>query len=267
MSLLEYCCPQCGHSISTNNDSCVWCGFPIDHDNVETLTAMHEEHYDLAKASTSPEELRALAKDKSLIVRGAVGRNPNTPEDVLLLLVESIREEDRAFVLEDPDSCHPVRARAFSYAKDEYQGVLRDVVANPNVPPESLRLLAEDENLASAAAKNPNAPVDLLRELSESASFGVRWKVAENPSTPEDALRTLAADPEGKVRMGVAKNPIAPADLLRSLADDNDYDVVSYVASNKNTPTDVLEMLMSKGSSWVRTVAESNLQSRSMPNV
>ena len=262
MSFLQYCCPKCGHSTSPNNNACVWCDNPIDKGNIETLISVHEERYDLASNATSSSQLEELACDKSLLVRGAVARNPRASSDTLAALFEAIRDEDALFVLEDPENCHPVRARAFECAKEEYQEILRSIAKNPSTPAYALRELAGDANLTSFVAKNPNAPADFLQSLSSSPSVGDRWSVAENPNTPTNILCALANDTSERVRMGVAKNPCAPEDLLRMLASDSSSDVLSSIAANPGTPIDVLEMLATNPNSWVRCSAESYLQSR-----
>jgi hypothetical protein len=64
-----------------------------------------------------------------------------------------------------------------------------ELAGNLNTPPETLAVLAQDEN------------------------SGVRWKVARNPNTPPETLELLATDKSWAVRSWVAYNRNATEEI------------------------------------------------------
>jgi hypothetical protein len=85
----------------------------------------------------------------------------------------------------------------------------KDLALNPNTPPETLTLLARDEDLSvrCRVALNPNTPTETLTILARDEDWGVRWSVAWNPNTPSESLVILAQDEDDDVRNGATQNP------------------------------------------------------------
>lgn len=65
-------------------------------------------------------------------------------------------------------------------------------------------------------ARNPNTPPETLHLLAQEANFWVRLNVASNPNTPLKALELLAQDDSFFIRECAAKNPNA-TELVRRL--------------------------------------------------
>lgn len=139
----------------------------------------------LAQQPWMPAEvLRSLAKQHYDGVREAVAGNESTPAEVL------------------EDLC--------------LSEVAEVALANPNTPPDTLRMYAwgRDQVKAVAAIANPTVPVD----LSDFATGGLRKAVAANPAASPELLTSLANDADTSVRCEVAKNPSTPIATLELLA-------------------------------------------------
>ncbi len=82
---------------------------------------------------------------------------------------------------------------------------------NPNTPPETLALLANDEEywVRYRVAQNPNTSPETLERLANDNNIYVRWHVAFNHNTLPETLACLADDGY-YVRLGVANNPNTP---------------------------------------------------------
>lgn len=139
----------------------------------------------LARQAWMPADiLRSLAKQHYYGVREAVAGNLNTPAEVL------------------KDLC--------------FSEVAEVALANPNTPPDILRMSAWGRSRVKAVAAigNPSVPVD----LSEFATGGLREAVAANPAASPELLTSLANDANASVRCAVAKNPSTPIPTLEHLA-------------------------------------------------
>ena len=93
---------------------------------------------------------------------------------------------------------------------------LRDVVRNPNTPPEILAQLSEDKDvkIRLGIARNPNTPPEILAQLSTDEANYVRFMVAQNPNTSPEILAQLSEDENQSVRASVTYNPNVPKELL-----------------------------------------------------
>jgi hypothetical protein len=68
-----------------------------------------------------------------------------------------------------------------------------DLAWNPNTPPETLDLLANDVDwiVRWYVAENPNTQSETLERLANDSDYCVRWCVATNPNTPQYILTYL----------------------------------------------------------------------------
>jgi hypothetical protein len=84
-----------------------------------------------------------------------------------------------------------------------------NIVNNPNTPPETLTLLANDEayEVRRGVACNPNTPPEALERLANDEAWYVRWRVAMNTNTPPETLARLADDEDSDVRFAATNNP------------------------------------------------------------
>lgn len=130
--------------------------------------------------------------------------------------------------------------------KDEMNSVY-----DSNIPPETLRAWAKDDNeeLREAVAQNPNTPVDVLVELSVDPYWGVRYDVASNPNTPIEVLRVLAKDDSDvgnggfDVREAVAANPNTPPEILEAI--ENQATLYEHQSNGLSGTQNVRETMLS----------------------
>ena len=172
-------------------------------------TAQEGEKQELASASSDPETLARLAKDKDEDVRFFVADNENTPPETLAKL-----------------------------AKDENTNVRYNVAGNSHTPSEILVELSKDKKsfVHQAVAYNPNTPPETLTELAKDKDKDVRSYIARNLNTPSEILVELSKDRDGYVRMNIASNPHTPPETLALLFHDKDKDVKQRALENPNTP-------------------------------
>jgi hypothetical protein len=72
---------------------------------------------------------------------------------------------------------------------------LWDISSNPNTPPETLELLAQDENshVRWWVSRNPNTPVEILEILATDRDYNVRSSVTTNPNATEEICLMVRA--------------------------------------------------------------------------
>ena len=148
------------------------------------------------------------------------------------------------------------------------------VAANPNTPPEVLKVLARDSILSILARKDedhevmrmvsghPNACFRTLSLLSKDGDCFIRAEVARNINTPEIILSILAKDKSRKVRRMVSGHPKTPLEILTFLARDKDCWVRANAAYNINIPTNTLVLLARDKAQIVSARAEEVLELR-----
>ncbi len=114
-----------------------------------------------------------------------------TPEQIAEIVLKVLKE------VNEPD--------ALSLSFDETIKLAK----NPNTLPETLKVLATDENscVRCCVARNPNTLPETLNVLATDENYCVRCWVAENPNTPAETLKVLATDKDSCVRCYVAENP------------------------------------------------------------
>ena len=114
-----------------------------------------------------------------------------TPEQISSIVLKVLKE------IETPD------VSSLSYVEKI------ELAENPNTSPESLKVLATDEDWTVRywVAYNPNTPQETLKVLATDKHSGVRWGVALNPNTSPETLQVLATDKNSGVRWGVSLNP------------------------------------------------------------
>jgi len=174
---------------------------------------------------TPPDVLKALAaqRDRSGLVLIAVGRNPRTPERVLM----------------DLSALDSVDAR-------------EAVASNLNAPPFALRALASDDDaqVLLALSCNENLPPDVLADLSRDERWTVRRNVAQHrrtdPAILEDFLTRRRESPW--VRTAAAWNSNLTAEEVASALDPRSPCDRQIVAGTSRDPS-LLDRLATEGGS------------------
>ena len=136
---------------------------------------------ELRDPNTTPERLRELATSACDVWRLWVARHPNTPADVLMVM------------LDDTDGCVPW-----------------NLAQNPAARPELIDELVSRRLFLEVVAANKSAPPRVLAQLAREPVIYVRTAAALNPSTLGAALALLAADADAEVRKNVARTATRP---------------------------------------------------------
>ena len=77
-------------------------------------------------------------------------------------------------------------------------------------------------------ANNPNTPPETLTILARDEDSYVRYSVAQNPNTPPETLTFLARDEDYWVRCGVARNPNATREIIQTVRAYEFYKEIRY---------------------------------------
>ncbi len=102
----------------------------------------------------------------------------------------------------------------------------REIASHPNLPPEALKLLADNKNIEvrNLAAIHPNTSYDTLLSMVTSKSAKVRAKVTENPNLKEDELHKLSKDKnELVVKKAIVALLIYSSEALKDLELNPEY--------------------------------------------
>ncbi|GAA2661475.1 MULTISPECIES: hypothetical protein [Actinosynnema] len=196
-----------------------------------------------------PQELlRALADDPDSEVRQAVLRNPVVPLDVLVALVGTTRTGHDPLLRIVTATHDELRAMAASPVRR-----LRVLVAaREDLPTDLLEEFAEDEDVVvvKAVIANPALPAQRLRALADRHGPRLHHRLAQNPNCPPDLLDRMANDPETprKAYRAIATHPNAgPGTLLRCLTDERGAE---EAASHPNLPTSAFRVLLAEDAPW-----------------
>jgi hypothetical protein len=102
--------------------------------------------------------------------------------------------------------------------------VMRLVVENPNVRPESIERLARSSESPTVAfvAGSPKLSEATVRRLASSPDWTVLHGVAWNQNAPPDVLERLSMRAEAYIRLAVAQNRNTPPEVLHRLQSDPD---------------------------------------------
>jgi hypothetical protein len=116
----------------------------------------------------SPEVLNLLADDAESELIYPIARNERTPPEALDKIVDS------------------------ALKKHNYYTV-NTAVENPNMRPETLRMLAGvlPSNFVGAVAKNPNTPADILLDMSRSNNIYALRSLVFNPNLTTEAIENI----------------------------------------------------------------------------
>jgi len=213
----------------------------------EVVTAYMADDYSMARVAehklTARDDLRAIfhfyqnpATHKPLQYRqdwaealNNVARNPHTPPDVLIEILNS----PLASVAAANSAC-PARERKFWLAKAIHgdEQLRLGVASNVYSAPELLLTLRSDPDLRvqAALAGNPSSPAPLLNDLAEASDKDIRVIVAGNPSASPGTLEKLAGDESAWMRTRAVCNPSAPESLLRRVMKEDREDWVRQAA-------------------------------------
>ncbi len=125
-----------------------------------------------------------------------------------------------------------------NYTPEQIAEIVLKVLKEVNEP--DVLSLSYDEKIK--LLRNPNIPVESLNVLATDEYYSVRWRVAENPNIPVETLNVLATDKNSYVRYGVTRNPNTPTETLNVLATDKNSYVRYGVTRNPNYKTQTLEL-------------------------
>ena len=117
-----------------------------------------------------------------------------------------------------------------NYTEEQIKEIVRKVISEmSNVSLEN-RSNKEKNNIAY----NPNTPPETLDLMANDADLDVLRRVALNPNTSPETLERLANDKYCWIREGVAQNPNTTTETIERLANDKDSDVRFSATNNPN---------------------------------
>ena len=228
----------------------------LRHSSSMSYSARRERHRDAALRSPLATLAATLFKVAALT---DVARNRSCPTHLLVMLSNSDNMDVRAAVCDRDDTPAWVLAAVAAKERSGYSPVRTAVAANPNTPPEALRLLAGSRwPPGGKLAANPSSPPDVIESLCTSEDLNVRAAAARHRACPTEALTRLAGDSEDGVRAAAAGNPNCLPQDLRRVVGGGGRDVSRAVAANPNCPEEMI-VGFARGDDWnLRLKAASN---------
>jgi hypothetical protein len=109
-----------------------------------------------------------------------IGRNANTPADVLVKMAESDDRAARAAALANPNLPKAEKIAYLNGACDFHEAEMRYAAQDPDTPPEVLECLSTKPGGALAVARNPHTPIRVLETLTHSDQDSVKKVAQEN---------------------------------------------------------------------------------------
>ncbi|MGB6384486.1 MAG: hypothetical protein WBD25_21670 [Terriglobales bacterium] len=97
-----------------------------------------------------------------------IGRNANTPADVLVKMAESDDRAARSAALANPNLPKAEKISYLNGACDFHEAEMRYAAQDPDTPPEVLECLSTKPGGALAVAQNPHTPIRVLETLTRS---------------------------------------------------------------------------------------------------
>ena len=181
-----------------------------------------------------------------------LARSPRTPAPILERMSAMGDRQLAAPLVANPN----ITPAALDLIADDAASA-RLVAAHPLAGPELLRRLVNRHGrtaVSAIVAGNPNLGVDLQRQLASSRSWHVRAALAANPEASPAIVNELATDREWAVRHQVAASPHLSHATSRRLIGDR-APVRLQLAANPSTAPDVHDQLTGDAEEWVRGVA------------
>jgi hypothetical protein len=209
-----------------------------------------ERHLEsLAHNPSLPSDLVArLATDPDPDIRLAVSARPELTEDERAAVKYEVGPDDRLPTLGwvwDARADEDVLRRC---ATSAHTWLRRSAAVCPALPPDLVRLLADDEDFAvrlMLAEFHPEPPPELLLDLYLHGSHRAVSMLIVNPRFPGAGLAARFADSEHARRRELAmRDPEATPELVERLSRDADPSVRGTAARDPRlSPTRVLELL------------------------
>ncbi len=234
----------------------------------------------LARWEHTPSEvLRALCESSDEFVRLRLGRNQNTPVQVLAEQEQTNANADLTGLIaqhqhaphdllqnlaeEDEDAEH-LKSICRNQASDA--AVLmtlsarkpgdfeREMVGNPNVSADMLQVIyrSGDAYLRAAAVGHANCPLALMHEAMDDKEVLVQRQLAKDARLPAAVLMQLATAEDTAVRAGAAGNPALPAEAQPLLAKDEAVAVRRALAARTDLAERLMEQMSTDKDDWVR---------------
>ena len=150
------------------------------------------EKYLLGRNDNTPVDvLYELCEDVDPFIRSSVAYNKNAPKELVNKLMFDTNDEIRAIISKRNDIS---REDVFQMAFDSSNAVRHGLARNRNTPVEFLKVMCNYQALRISVAGNTSCPTYILEELSKDKDEFVRGYVASNTSTPKTVLSNLELD-------------------------------------------------------------------------
>jgi hypothetical protein len=114
-----------------------------------------------------------------------IGRNANTPADVLVKMAESDDRAARSAALANPNLPKAEKISYLNGACDFQEAEMRYAAQDPDTPPEVLECLSTKPGGALAVARNPHTPIRVLETLTRSDQDSIKKAAQANLASRE----------------------------------------------------------------------------------
>ena len=138
------------------------------------------------------------------IERLYVGKNKNTPPQILAKLANDEAKAVRMYVANNPNTSPEVLTKLI---EDSDATVRSWTISNKSTPPEALARYSERVTDGSNVLRNPNTPPEIVARFMNDKSYEIRMKVAKHQNASQEVLAKLAKDRSRQVREAAIHNP------------------------------------------------------------
>ncbi|WP_373543241.1 hypothetical protein [Chamaesiphon sp.] len=190
--------------------------------------------------------LRKLSRDPSC--SHLVGRNPNTPIDILEEFVKNNNAGAMRRMASNPSTPGDLLAKIVSLYPHDIQDIILPVSKHLNTSASTLAVLStyNDNNahyVRVGVASNLNTSPEILVNLARDSyipryqgfdRYAIKIAVASNPSTPVHSLELLWDSKDIFICQALAKNHRIPINLLRNISETKEYLFMSHISGDYN---------------------------------
>jgi hypothetical protein len=213
-----------------------------------------------ANPTLSARHVADLAHDPDNQVRAAVVARRDLDPALRESIPVDYADESSAVIgwLLADDLPEPAR---LAYARSRHQIFRKTLAMCPDLPDETVEVLARDKSFAVrlfVCERQPNAPGWLLAQTAAQWTSYSRWGMLAHKNFPADAATRLACSDESSDRAVAAAHPGLAADVIETLLTDDDARVRRRAAANPAIPAVRLIELLGAADHSLATGAAAN---------
>lgn len=193
----------------------------------------------------TPNQLAQLSTSLDSHLLRLISENPNTPDEILIILAQNISPYVRYGVARNVNV--PKEAICLLANNKEYD-ILKKIADNPNAPFEALQIIlngnhARQDSLDMAACANVALSPNIIKRMLPTASLVMKRGFAVNPNTAAKVLCAFAADDSPYLRYSIALRDRFPLSVCEIIKKDDNVDVQKALFENDFVPNSVIEYM------------------------